>query len=600
MAYQTPKTVSEVLRSIHTREYVLPAIQREFVWRQEQISRLFDSLMRGYPIGGFLFWEVESENVEDYVYYDFVRRFHRRDRRHNPPLPSPPDGPVTAVLDGQQRLTALNIGLSGSFAEKTPWKWWRNDDAFPERFLYLNILREAPENEDGMLYEFDFLTHEEAGRRNGEDAHWFPVAMIMKFREAPEIWEYLHDHELSKSRFAFRRLNRLLDTVHRDRVIPYFLERTQEPEHVLDIFIRVNSAGTVLSKSDLLLSIATAQWREESAREVIHTLVDRLNSIGVGFAFSKDFVLKAGLLLCDLPDVGFKVTNFTRENMRTLEEGWPDVERAIELAVSLAASFGFSNRTLTADSSLLPLAYYLHRRGEDKSFLARSSAREDRALIRSWLTRSILKRGVWGAGLDTTLKAIRTAIRESEGEGFPAREIETAMARIGRSLAFSPEEVMDLLDTSRSGRQVFAVLSLLYPFVDVRNHHHIDHIFPYSRFGKRSLREMGLGDEQIEEWQAKRDRLPNLQLLEGPENQSKGDRLPHQWLEAQYPDADVQAMYRRKHDLGDLPAELGTFEEFYATRRDRMAERLMALLGRPENPELSGEQEEDMILEETP
>ena len=46
MAFQTPITISDALERIHKRQYALPAIQREFVWSQEQICALFDSLMR--------------------------------------------------------------------------------------------------------------------------------------------------------------------------------------------------------------------------------------------------------------------------------------------------------------------------------------------------------------------------------------------------------------------------------------------------------------------------------------------------------------------------------------------------------------------------
>ena len=66
MAFQTPITIGKALGSIERREYVLPAIQREFVWWPEQIECLFDSLMRGYPIGSFLFWMVRRESIEKY------------------------------------------------------------------------------------------------------------------------------------------------------------------------------------------------------------------------------------------------------------------------------------------------------------------------------------------------------------------------------------------------------------------------------------------------------------------------------------------------------------------------------------------------------
>ena len=56
--FQPAVPVAKVLEGIHNSEYVLPAIQREFVWKTDQIRGLFDSLMRGYPIGAFLFWTL--------------------------------------------------------------------------------------------------------------------------------------------------------------------------------------------------------------------------------------------------------------------------------------------------------------------------------------------------------------------------------------------------------------------------------------------------------------------------------------------------------------------------------------------------------------
>lgn len=68
MAFQTPITIKEALRNIETNRYLLPAIQREVVWSKDQIARLFDSLMRDYPIGSFLFWNVEEQNSKEYTF----------------------------------------------------------------------------------------------------------------------------------------------------------------------------------------------------------------------------------------------------------------------------------------------------------------------------------------------------------------------------------------------------------------------------------------------------------------------------------------------------------------------------------------------------
>ena len=112
--YQTGHTIEETLQQIHKRDLVLPAIQREFAWRPEQVCRLFDSLMQGFPFGTFLYWKVAPENSDKFNFYGFVLDYHERDSRHCPPLPAMPNTALSAVLDGQQRLKALNVGLRGS------------------------------------------------------------------------------------------------------------------------------------------------------------------------------------------------------------------------------------------------------------------------------------------------------------------------------------------------------------------------------------------------------------------------------------------------------------------------------------------------------
>ena len=135
--HQQGGTIKEALDSIASHSYVLPAIQREFVWQPEQVCNLFDSVMQGYPFGEFMFWRVEAQNSGQYRWYDFVREYHQRLNPHCPELGPIHDKPLTAVLDGQQRLTAFNIGLRGSMAIKLPYKWWNSPDAFPRGCWHL-------------------------------------------------------------------------------------------------------------------------------------------------------------------------------------------------------------------------------------------------------------------------------------------------------------------------------------------------------------------------------------------------------------------------------------------------------------------------------
>ena len=94
------------------RQYFLPAIQREFVWKQEQIVQLFDSIMRGYPISSFLFWSVNPENRDKWQVYKFIERA-RQGGTHNELVNTDGVANLVLALDGQQRLTSLMIGLRG-------------------------------------------------------------------------------------------------------------------------------------------------------------------------------------------------------------------------------------------------------------------------------------------------------------------------------------------------------------------------------------------------------------------------------------------------------------------------------------------------------
>ena len=579
--YQTGHTIEKTLEQVHRHDLVLPAIQREFVWRPEQIGRLFDSLMQGYPFGTFLYWQVGAENSGKFKFYDFVLDYHERDNPHCPQLGPLPDRQLTAVLDGQQRLTALNIGLRGSMAWKRPRLWWNNPDAFPKRRLYMDLLwRPDEDNDETPKYCFEFLTEEEIENSAG-DTCWFRVPDILRMKNAgPAMTKWLNSR-LPQEQVdqAHEPLYRLFQVIRTEHLVAYYEVDSQDLHTVLQIFIRMNSGGTVLSYSDLLLSVAVAQWKDHDAREEIHGLVDQLNRIGGGFSFSKDLVLKAGLMLSDIGSVGFKVDNFNRSNMDIFENKWSAIKRALTLAVELVADFGFNGRTLTAHNAILPIAYYLYRSERRPIYRTATKFKDDRKFIREWLIRSLLKPGIWGSGLDTLLTELRRIIRKHGHDGYPRQTIR-AMRLLGKPLVFENEELEQLVDMRYQERLAFALLSLLFPFVDLRNQFHVDHIFPQARFTQRGLKRVGVSDEKLDDFIQRRDALANLQLLQGAENIEKRDKMPSKWLSIQYPDNEARREYQRDHLLGDVPDSIVEFDVFCDARRRRLKKRLRELLGR--------------------
>lgn len=581
--YQQGGTIKLALDNIASNKYVLPAIQREFVWSPEQICKLFDSVMQGYPFGEFLFWRIEPERSADYRYYGFVREYHQRNNPHCPDLGPLPNQEIIAVLDGQQRLTAFNIGLRGSMSIKLPYRWWSSSDAFPRRVLALNLLADLDRDEEGSRYVFDFVDESDIGHKG--NSLWFKVSDILTMESGPDMNDWILNHTLEnkQQRRAFRILDQLHNAVHTKPTVAYYEEKNQDIEHVLSIFIRRNSGGTTLSYSDLLLSIATSQWSTLDARKEVHQLVDDLNSIGPGLGLTKDFVLKAGLMLTDIASVGFQVRNFTQANMKTIENNWPKIRDALTETVQLVTGFGFNENSIRAASALLPISYYLYQIDAPRDFYSNGHYDEDRKIIRKWLILSILKAsGIWGSGLDTLLTALREDLQITHHGHFPYTEMRTTMVKRGRSLEFTEEEIEDLADMKYGDRRIFALLALMSPFVDTRNHHfHIDHVFPKSYFTTRSLQKTGIEDKHHDEMLDCADRIGNLQLLDGTTNLEKQAIPPADWIRERYPKENERQHHCDLYYLGEIPTDLKGFMGFYTARRNRLQNNIAELVNSP-------------------
>lgn len=491
------------------------------------------------------------------------------------------------MLDGQQRLTSLNIALYGGFAEKKKYAWWNSADAFPVKRLYLNLVDEPDDEELGTKYDLRFLTDREASPADGEADKWFRVGAVLDLANAgPAGMRELEQRGIAGSADAFQWLYDLYEAVRVLKPMNYFLVTGQDADKVLEIFVRVSSGGTTLSYSDLLLSMATNQWQELDAREEVRSLVSEINSnAGRQFSFSKDVVLKTALTIADV-DVRFKVTNFTQGNMAKVEAAWPQIKGALLRAATLLQQFGYNERNLTANSVIVPVAHYLHLRGAGDSYLDSTADAADRLALQRWVTRSLVKRGIWGSGLDTLLTRIRDVLRTNSTNGFPVAAVEEAMAAVGKSLAFDNAEIDELLNLKYAGQRTFSVLSVLYPGLDLSKKFHEDHIFPKSRFTKKKLTEAGVPADKINDYLAAVNLLPNLQLLAGTANIEKQDGLPAAWIEAAFPSEDKRATYLAENDLDELSLDLGDFAAFFEHRKQRIRIRLLAALGTtPGTPE---------------
>jgi uncharacterized protein with ParB-like and HNH nuclease domain len=580
MAFQTPITIKEVIENIHRKKYLLPAIQREFVWDTDQVERLFDSLMLGYPVGSFLFWYVNKEKSRDFQFYEFIRNYHEKQNRHNPIASINGEEDIIAILDGQQRLTSLYIGLKGTYAYKLPRMRRDNPLAYPKQYLYVDLL--APSEEFDTVYDFRFLTREDADKDNANnDAYWFMVADILDINDHFEVNQYLienglHSIEKEKALFANQTLFKLYKAINETPSINYYLEKDQKLDKVLNIFIRVNSGGTALSYSDLLLSIATAQWKDKDARQEITEFVDEINSIGNGFNFDKDFVLKACLVLSDFTDIAFKVDNFNSETMQKIESNWDSNKAALRMAINLVSSFGYSQDTLTSSNAIIPIAYYLLTKGLPHNYVESKNYLDDRQLINKWLILGLLKR-VFSGQPDNVLRPLRRIITSRHNE-FPLKEIIEDFKGGTKSFSFNDDEITNLLTYQYGQRHTFSVLAMLYPTLDFRNKFHLDHIFAKSSFTKRKLLANGVPEDQIDLYFNNFNSIVNLQLLEGTPNIQKSNKPFDEWIIDTYPDSLRRKEYMSKHYIPDIDLNIKNFEVFITERKALMFNILKSIL----------------------
>ena len=399
--------------------------------------------------------------------------------------------------------------------------------------MYLNLLDiddVLDEETSDMLYEFKFLTLQE----NKESSKlWFKVGDILNVDPSNYIFEEL-DHLDKTDKIRINSLlNQLRNLIIDKEIINYFEETEQDLDKVLNIFIRVNSQGTHLSKSDLLLSTATAMWTEYNAREEIHDLVENLNSKGV--KIDTDFVMKSSLMLTDL-DIKFLVKNFNRTNINIIESQWESIKDCLELTVSLLHRYGYNDQYIPAYNALLPIAYYLKIAEVDyDNFLVHPNYQKDRETIIKWLRRAFIKQ-VFGGSSDATLTIYRDIIKKDYKNGFPLTAIEKGFKGRRQDISFSDEAIEEILSDTyyTNKRKLYSVMTAIFPVPNHALEMSIDHMFPKSSFTPKNLNQWGFKSEEekntVYNWI---NHIANLQYLEINHNRVKSAQGFDQWLKSQ-------------------------------------------------------------------
>lgn len=571
MSYKT-ETIASILPKLN-HSWFLPSLQREFVWGTGRVCELFDSLMRAYPISSLLTWKVPDLAREDVEAYRFLNQgsdfgaHNTRERAFGAEE-------LTFVLDGQQRLTSLLIGLKGTYEVRL--KYARKGES---QRLHLDLLRDgvAADDQGQVWYGFEFRANSATAARGSE---WFEVGRILRYADKLEL--LLQETKSKLERFhlteqeincAIHNLSRLYSLVYRDESLTYHTETVGDQERMLEIFVRANSGGEPLSKSDLLLSNLTVHWQGLSARDEIKEYVDDLNDkLNRGLnksqskaSLSQDFVLKACLVLLDLP-VAYRISSFNKATCDRSADYWTEIKHAITQTVEIANWFGITGPTLTSANSLIPIAYYLYRNPESHLM---SEDRDDAAkahVIRRWLIMALLN-GIFGGSSDSMLSKLRETIKRygENGRMFPVEELDLAARQAKRIPTTDRQAVKEIL-ALQYGRPITKLAQTL--LFDERSWgviaHNCDHIFPLEGFNKYFRQYKDLANN-----------FGNLTLLTAPANNEKRAVPFEEWICTQ------EVAFLDRHLIPQSP-ELWKFERFpdFMKERERLIlDRLYRVLG---------------------
>jgi len=559
-------SINELIKKINNNHRImLPAIQRKFVWTEEKILKFIDSILLGYPIGIFLFWELDgkfiNENKKIFTFYEFIKKFNDRDIGKNDDKIEHFDLNIDdyiAVLDGQQRLTALNIAING-YIETKKNKYGKNTDT-TKKYLYINILNKPKKDkkEEDLYYDIAFVKAEE--REEYEAKFWRPLNEIID--SELDITKYMENLNIKKEDQinAFQNISNVSSIFNNPNRVPYYLIKTKDIDIVLELFVRVNSGGQVLQKSDLLFSTIISTWAE--GREKIDNLIDVLNRKEKGgiYRFDTDYIMRTCLYLID-KSLDMKVENFKTDNaIGKIQENWEQIERALKESVNLIEERRFNDNNITSYNAIMPIVYYIYKGGNYKDTKVKNE-------IFKYFIIAQLKQ-VFGSASNTVLKEIRNWLthenHELKSKNFTLKQLD-GFESVRKNFKIDEEEINSWFKFTK-GQYTYLVLSLIREGMDNGSDFHQDHMHPDAIL------------KHIDAFSPYKDNLANIQLIPATKNLRKSKEELEDWIKND-PINNIPQDCPKDENGNYIFTESKDFIEFYIARRKILKEKLFKIFG---------------------
>jgi len=569
MSYKA-RTLASLIEAIKQNHLLLPHIQRPFVWEREQMRRLFDSLMRNYPIQTLLFWRTKSHikarRFLTTVEWDpDLSRHYDRER-------SKAGVDKMFVLDGQQRLQTLYALFAGSV---------RNEkQAGAEEEAWFDLTSGTQVDAEGVLYPLQFsagplelpcyrlrdLLEKDAQQSAWDIGDRINAELDGRLHESPE-------QQSARRNRVQKNLAMLSSLLLEEK---YFwieeldgVNKSLPYERILEIFIRVNSGGTKLSSSDLMFAAMKEGWEqvEENIEGVVHLLNEGK------LEFDKTFALKCLVVAhghsAELGPDKFGSQQEEEQLLKKLSDNWPQAEKTFaQLRDFIRHDLAlYSDKVIRSYSCFVPLFDYLfHNPAPDE---------RNRRLMRAYYYKSQLFN--WYSSQTDGLINVLHGIVGKKLAGFPLPDIKTYFLSRGYTVELAQAHLTDM-------RLRYIVLNLIYvarfgssPF-DVKyegNEPQIDHIYPQS-----SLRsQLGLGTVDI-------NHLGNYRFIGAKENLRKRAEKPAEYFSRLAADSVDISRHLLVTEFSSDPKKLAFDVQTYLKFRDSRLGEILKISAEVVNAEL--------------
>lgn len=402
----------------------IPSLQREFCWGLEDIEDLFDSLLRGLPIGTLLLWNATADDADpnQEAKYKFIRHYANRSNFPNTDAPETVNyhsekvaadaafESYTFALDGQQRLTSFLIALRGSFYDHRYRKHTDKFNSYHKKQLCLDLLtdpdRSQPDDAQENIYRFEFRRESKQDYANEADAYdletdeyWFPINAAWRDHNEISVDGLLSPASFGADELPERvavNLERLERALTAEQ-IPCEEVRDMVSEEALELFVRRNKGGEELSNSDIAFSLITVYWDmfdEDGSdpKDIFESRASQLTSkfSRYSFGFGKGFLIRS-LLYLKGEKPSFEQDNLVPETISPLEDIWGDsFFDTVRMAFNLVTQeFGLTAKCLTGKTALLPIMQYCWE-GREELDSYTDIPSDDRRRMEYWLQLTVL------------------------------------------------------------------------------------------------------------------------------------------------------------------------------------------------------------------